>query len=99
MLGRLEACLTQYRSTLLVLALMLLVLLSAISVIYSSYKARQHFSVLQQSYRETVRLEEEWGRLLLEQSTWASHDRIENMASKVLGMVPPQASDIVVVAR
>lgn len=99
MFGRLEAFLAQYRSTLLVLVLVSLVLLSAVSVIYSSYKARQHFSVLQQSYRETVRLEEEWGRLLLEQSTWASPDRIEHMATKALGMVPPKASDIVVVAR
>jgi len=99
MFGRLEAYLAQYRSALIAFVLMSLVLLSAISVIYSSYKARQHFSVLQQSYRETVRLEEEWGRLLLEQSTWASHDRIENMAIKTLSMVPPQASDIVVVAR
>jgi cell division protein FtsL len=79
--------------------LLLLVLASALAVIYSSYQSRQHFSALQNAKREAVRLEEEWGRLLLEQSTWASQNRIERLAAKQLRMMPPQARNIVVVGQ
>ena len=84
-----------------VLSLLLVVLLvfSALGVIYSSYKSRQLFSELQQLNRESIRLEEEWGRLLLEQSTWASHARIEQVAKDKLQMVVPNSSAIIVVQQ
>ena len=78
-------------------AMVLLVMVSALAVIYSSYKSRQLFSELQRMNRETVRLEEEWGRLLLEQSTWASHSRIEGLAKDKLNMRVPAPAAIVVV--
>ncbi len=76
-----------------------LIVASALGVIYSSYKSRQLFSELQQLNRETVRLEEEWGRLLLEQSTWASHARIEQLAKSELNMVVPKPESIIVVRQ
>ena len=61
----------QARLFMVSLLVLLLVVASALGVIYSSYKSRQLFSDLQQQNREAMRLEEDWGRLLLEQSTWA----------------------------
>ena len=81
------------------LLVLLLVVASALGVIYSSYKSRQLFSDLQQQNRETMRLEEEWGRLLLEQSTWASHARIEHLAKSKLNMVVPEPEAIIVVKQ
>lgn len=84
----------------LVLALLLvLVTASALGVVYSSYQSRQLFNALQQQYRESLSLDEEWGRLLLEQSTWAAHDRIGQLAIGKLGMVRAEAAAIVVVTE
>ena len=38
-----------------------------------------------------------WGRLLLEQSTWAAHHRVERLARKRLGMRLPEANELEVV--
>ena len=77
--------------------LIVLLVLSAISVVYSTYKSRQLFSALQQEYRKEVKLEEQWGRLLLEQSTWASHVRIEEIAISKLKMRVPGPADIKII--
>jgi len=82
---------------LMIMALLVLIVLSALAVIYSTYKSRQLFSALQQEYRHEVQLEERWGRLLLEQSTWASHVRVEQLAMSELKMKVPQPSSIRVV--
>jgi len=42
------------------------------------------------------RLNEEWGRLQLEQATWSLHSLVEQEARQELGMVTPGAQDIVV---
>ncbi len=80
-------------------AVLLLVIVSALGVVYSSYKSRQLFSELQQEKRQAMRLEENWGRLLLEQGTWASHSRIERLAKSKLKMVIPTPESIVVVKQ
>ena len=82
-----------------VAVLIVLVLVSALGVIYSSWKSRQLFNAVQQQHRESMRLEEEWGRLLLEQSTWAAHSRIEQVAKTRLQMVMPDPEATVVVRR
>jgi cell division protein FtsL len=79
--------------------LLLLVVASALGVIYSSYISRQLFSELQQGKRQAMRLEENWGRLLLEQSTWAAHARIERLAKSELNMIVPEPASIVVVKQ
>lgn len=73
--------------------LVLAILMSALSVIYSTYKSRQLFSALQQAYRQQIQYEEQWGRLLLEQSTWASQARIEEIALTQLNMKVPDETD------
>lgn len=84
---------------LLCIAVLSLVVASALAVIYSTYKSRQLFSELQQQNRESMRLGEEWGRLLLEQSTWASHERIERLAKTQLKMKVPDSKAIIVVKK
>lgn len=81
------------------LLVLVLVVASALGVIYSSYKSRQLFGDLQRQNREAMQLEEEWGRLLLEQSTWASHGRIERLAKSRLNMVVPAPEAIRVVRK
>ena len=87
----------QLKLVLLMGLLLAMVLSSALGVIYSSYKCRQLFAELQQLNRASIHLEEDWGRLLLEQSTWASPSRIERVAKTRLHMVVPDSSDIIVV--
>ncbi|WP_019531261.1 cell division protein FtsL [Dasania marina] len=79
------------------IVLVVLVVSSALAVIYSTYKSRQLFSALQREYRHEIALEEQWGRLLLEQSTWASPVRIEEVAKTTLAMKVPDPSSIRIV--
>ena len=44
-------------------------------------------------------LQEDYGRLLLEHSTWASHYRVEKVAAEELGMQPPALAQLKVVPR
>ncbi|WP_372749500.1 cell division protein FtsL [Litorivivens sp.] len=72
-----------------VAGLIMLIVLSALSVVYSSHQSRQLFNEWQLLQKEAYRLDEDWGRLLLEHSTWAAHDRVERLASERLMMTPP----------
>ncbi|MNY36642.1 cell division protein FtsL [compost metagenome] len=44
------------------------------------------------------RAQAEWGRLILEQSTWTAHSRIETLASEQLNMRIPEAAEVRMVA-
>jgi cell division protein FtsL len=78
---------------------LILVLVSSLGVIFSTYKSRQLFSDVQLQHRDSMQLEEQWGRLLLEQSTWASHSRVEGLARAKLGMVVPDPGAMIVIKR
>jgi cell division protein FtsL len=41
----------------------------------------------------------EWGQLLLEQSAWASHSRVETMVTEQLSMSIPLAQQVIVVRQ
>jgi len=69
--------------------MLLLVIGSAIAVVYSKHTGRAEFVVLQKLEYKRDKLNEEWGRLLLEQSTWASPGRVEQQARLRLKMVVP----------
>lgn len=71
------------------LIVVIFVIASSIAVIYSTHSARAEFVVLQKLEGERDHLNEEWGRLLLEQSTWASPNRVEHEAQRRLGMRVP----------
>ena len=73
------------------------VLTTALSVVQASHRCRQYFAQLQTLETEQWRMQEQWGRLLLEQSTWASHHRVEQLARKELDMRLPSTDELEVV--
>lgn len=81
----------------LVPLLLFLVLASCIALVQTSHKGRRMFSELQDLRREAMQLEEEWGRLLLEQSTWALPDRVQRLAEQELGMQAPDMRKVIMV--
>jgi cell division protein FtsL len=88
---------SQARWRLLVAALWLAVLASALGVVHGKQEARNRFSDLQKLTTQRDDLDIEWGQLQLEQSTWATHGRVERVARDDLGMVTPKASELRIV--
>ena len=79
------------------LALIAIVLASALGGVASQHKARKLFSEIEREQERMRGLEVEWGQLQLEQSTWASHARIEKIARERLHMRPPAAGQVLAV--
>jgi len=79
------------------LALGVALLVSAVVTVYVQHHRRMQFVELRSLERERDRLQIEWGQLKLEQSTWATHDRIERLALEKLDLHIPPASDVVLV--
>ena len=73
------------------------VLGSALSIIEVSHRCRDDYARLQSLETARWRMQEQWGRLLLEQSTWAAHHRVEKLARKELGMRLPSTDELEVV--
>jgi cell division protein FtsL len=64
----------------------------ALALVTSQHQARKLYVELQKEQEVAKKLEVEWGQLQLEQSTWATHARVEKLARQTLGMqVPPAA--------
>jgi cell division protein FtsL len=80
------------------LLVLLLVIACAIGVITAQHLSRKRFVALEAEQGIAKKLAEEWTQLQLEQSTWATHKRVEAVAAKSLGMRLPDASSTVVVA-
>lgn len=76
------------------LALIALVLASAIGAVTSQHKARKLFQELEREQERTRQLEVEWGQLQLEQSTWAAHARVEKIARDRLHMKLPAPGQV-----
>lgn len=84
---------------LLIATLIVAIMLSAISVIYSKHQTRKLFVDLQKLHKQIDELNIEWGRLQLEQSAWSSHGRIEKIARKKLHMKLPKANEILYIKQ
>jgi len=74
------------------LGLLMVVVACALLVVKGQQQARTAFIVLQQAQQQQRQLEEEWGRLQLEQSTWGMHARVGQLAVDQLGMQMPTAA-------
>ncbi len=74
-----------------------LLLLSAVALVFVQHRHRALYVELQSLERERDLLEVEWGKLQLEQSTWATHERIESLARKRLNLRVPPISETVLV--
>jgi cell division protein FtsL len=79
--------------------LLLLVLVSAFATIYSTHACRALYTQLQVLESSQWYLQEDYGRLLLEQSTWASHYRVEKVARSDLGMGAPNLARYKVISQ
>jgi cell division protein FtsL len=71
----------------IVLALVLVV--CALAVIQAQHRARTFFVELERLKKEAHALDEQWGQLQLEQSTWANPARVDKLARTRLGLVAP----------
>ena len=69
----------------------------ALGVITSQHRARKLFAELDAEQSTAKKLDEEWTQLQLEQGTWATHKRVEEVASRQLGMrfAEPQTTVII----
>ena len=80
------------------LLLLLVVVACALGVITAQHQARKLFVDLEGERAAAQKLDTEWTQLQLEQGTWATHKRVEEVAVKRLGMHAPDAATTVVVA-
>ena len=71
--------------------LALVLVVCALAVIQAQHRARTYFVELERLKKEARALDEQWGQLQLEQSTWANPARVDTFARTRLGLVtPPQ---------
>jgi cell division protein FtsL len=82
----------------LLLAVLLLAnIASAIGVVYARHEHRQLFVALDGLVHERDELNIDFGRLQLEQATWAESNRVDQIARTRLGMKFPEGDEIEVV--
>lgn len=79
--------------------LLIMVFASAVEVVYARHQTRKFFVEIQALEKEKNLLDEEWGRLQLEQSTWATNDRVESLARNELKMKPPSMKEIIFIKQ
>lgn len=77
---------------------LLLILGTAFGVIGSTHDCRQLYAQLQVLEAARWHQQEEYSRLILEQSTWASHYRVEKVAAAELHMAAPALANLKVVS-
>ena len=77
--------------------LVALVVASALGVVAAQPQARRLYAEYEREHARAQALEVEWGQLQLEQSTWATHGRVEKLAREKLGMRLPPAGQVLVV--
>ena len=84
---------------LLTIIFSLVCVMSAMWLIYTKHDSRKLFIELEQLTMERDELNIEWGQLQIEQSTWATHARIETVATEELSLIRPKQTEIYVIER
>ena len=84
---------------LLVFVFALVCVLSALALVYTKHESRKLFVELEGLTQDRDELNIEWGQLQIEQSTWATHARIERVATDDLSLVRPDTTEIYVIER
>jgi cell division protein FtsL len=85
--------------TLLALVFAVICVVSAMALVYTRHESRKLFIELEQLTADRDELNIEWGQLQIEQSTWATHARIEQVATEELALSRPMATEIFVIER
>ncbi len=81
----------------MILILVVMVFITSIEVVIARHQSRKLLVEIQEYEKTRDQLNEEWGRLQLEQSTWATDNRIESLARDELKMIPPVMNAIVLI--
>ena len=81
------------------IGLLLLILASTFAVIHTTHACRALYAQLQEVESVQWYLQEDYGRLMLEHSTWASHHRVEKVAEEELGMQAPGLAQLRMISR
>ena len=81
------------------IGLVLLILASTFAVIHTTHACRALYAQLQEVESVQWYLQEDYGRLMLEHSTWASHYRVEKVAEEELGMQAPGLAQLRMISR
>ena len=84
---------------LLVFVFAVVCVVSAMALVYTKHESRKLFVELEGLTHQRDELNIEWGQLQIEQSTWATHARIEKVAADDLSLVRPEATEIYVIER
>ena len=84
---------------LLTLIFALVCVISAVALVYTKHESRKLFVELETLTTERDELNIEWGQLQIEQSTWATHARIERLAAEELALARPSSTEIYVIER
>lgn len=85
--------------SLLVFVFAIVCVLSAIALVYTKHESRKLFMELEGLTTQRDELNIEWGQLQIEQSTWAQHARIEQVATEDLSLMRPETTEIFVIER
>ncbi len=75
------------------------VFFSAIKVVIARHDTRRLFVEIQKLEKDRDNLNEEWGRLQLEQSTWATDARIESVSKTELHMIEPKIRSVMLISK
>jgi cell division protein FtsL len=84
---------------LLTLIFALVCVMSALALVYTKHESRKLFIELETLNSERDKLNIEWGQLQIEQSTWATHARIEQVAAEELSLTRPKSTEIYVIEK
>ncbi|TDJ43407.1 MAG: cell division protein FtsL [Gammaproteobacteria bacterium] len=77
-----------------IVVLMGAVMAAAIASVYAKHESRKLFTELQSLNTERDRMEVNWGRLQIEQSTWSAYGRVEQMAREQMQMRMPAPEQV-----
>lgn len=82
-----------------VVCLVVLNVATAMGVVYTKHSSRMAFKSTRATQEAIDSANVEWGRLQIEESTLARFGRIEDIATKKLGMRMPEHSEIKMVIK
>ncbi|MFW2403535.1 MAG: cell division protein FtsL [Gammaproteobacteria bacterium] len=83
----------------LILVLAIAAMASAIASVYAKHESRKLFTELQALSTERDKMEVEWGKLQIEQSTWSTYGRVEQLAREQMDMRVPPPEEVSLLAQ
>lgn len=85
------------RRVLITAGLVVGLLASSVGSVYTVHESRARFVELEALVNQRDALEAEWSRLLLEESAWSAHARIEQLAGEKYGLRIPDPAQVEVI--